>query len=64
MAQGEALMPTCCVCEADGVLEALGNWYCNDHLEQGLIDVAAFISRARHWDTDGTVNQLRDWLEQ
>ena len=43
-------MPICCVCQADGVLEACGAWYCMDHLEDGFIEVAMLIARVRMLD--------------
>jgi len=55
-------MPICCRCEADGVMEALGGWYCDEHLEDGLLDVAAYLSNARGWPVDDTVDQLTEWL--
>jgi hypothetical protein len=57
-------MPTCIVCEGDGVLEALGHWYCVEHLEEGFIDVANYIAQIRSWNATEVTEQLWAWLEQ
>jgi hypothetical protein len=38
-------MPVCCVCEADGVAQVLGQWYCVDHLENARAALADYIAR-------------------
>ena len=57
-------MPICCICQGDGVMEALGSWYCTIHLEQGFLDVAHYIAIQRGWDPQETESQLSQWLEQ
>jgi hypothetical protein len=54
----------CVICEADGVLEALGHWYCVDHLEDGFLDVARFLAQVRGWDSIEVTEHLEAWLEQ
>ena len=56
-------MNVCCVCEADGVMEACGQWYCIDHLESGFLTVARFLAAARGWSESDTEEVLTDWLE-
>lgn len=56
-------MNVCVICEADGVLEAVGAWFCIDHLEAGLVEVAMFVARQRGWEVDGVCAQLWEWLE-
>ena len=56
-------MNICCVCEADGVMEAMGNWYCIQHLESGFLAVANYLARMRGWDESETEDQLVLWLE-
>ena len=43
-------MNVCTICNADGVFEALGTWYCKDHLIDGLLDVAEFVDRVGGYD--------------
>lgn len=43
-------MNVCVICQADGVLEAAGAWYCMDHLNDGFIEVAMLIARLRRLD--------------
>lgn len=57
-------MPTCIICEADGVLEALGHWYCVDHIEDGFLDVADFVAQVRGWDRNEVGEQLGTWLDE
>jgi len=57
-------MPVCCICEGDGVLEAVGQWYCNDHLEEGILDVVLFVARVRGWHLESTEEVISAWLEQ
>lgn len=38
-------MNVCAVCMADGVLEVNGSWYCIDHMESGLEDVARVMAQ-------------------
>ena len=59
--QGEA-MNICCICQADGVLEALGQWYCVDHADTGLVDVAVFVAGLRGWDADDTELAIANWI--
>jgi hypothetical protein len=54
----------CVICEADGVMEAAGNWYCINHLEDGFLDVADYLARVRGWDREETADHLRSWLAQ
>lgn len=56
-------MNVCCVCQADGVLEALGHWYCIDHVEDGFMDVADFLAQTRGWDREVVSEQLGEWLD-
>jgi hypothetical protein len=56
-------MNVCCVCEADGVAEVLGGWYCIDHLEDGFLTLAQYLARARGWDPDETEAALIDWID-
>jgi hypothetical protein len=57
-------MPVCCVCQGDGVMEAVGNWYCVDHLEDGVVDVVRYVANVRGWNVDETERQITEWLEQ
>jgi hypothetical protein len=57
-------MNVCIICEADGVLEAAGNWYCTEHLEDGFLEVADYLAIMRGWDRVETMDQLRQWLAQ
>ena len=55
-------MPICCVCQADGVAEVLGGWYCVDHLEVALIDLAKFCAPHWGWDVDETEASIEYWI--
>lgn len=55
-------MNVCVICEADGVLEALGHWYCAEHAATGLIDVACFCARLYEWDIEDTEQAITDWV--
>ena len=44
----------CVECQADGVLEACGNWYCIDHVEEGFIEVGRYLARLRGWPMSPT----------
>jgi hypothetical protein len=55
-------MPVCCVCEGDGVLEALGTWYCTEHVEEAVIDVVIHVANIRGWDPEDSANAVADWL--
>ena len=50
------------ICEADGVMECLGAWYCTEHLESGFLAVANYLARMRGWDESETEEQLVTWL--
>ena len=57
-------MNVCVICNADGVLEALGAWYCMEHLEDGFIEIAMFIARLRgvnEWDIEALA---QGWIEE
>jgi 2-methylcitrate dehydratase PrpD len=56
-------MPVCCICEADGVAEILGGWYCIDHVEEGFIAVALYLAHLRGWDVDDTQHAIVEWLD-
>lgn len=57
-------MNICCVCQADGVLEAAGGWYCIDHLDDGFLAVADYLAVMRGWNRVETQDQLQQWLAQ
>lgn len=57
-------MPTCCICQGDGVLEALGQWYCTDHLEDAILDVVLYVANVRGWDLESTATAITDWLDE
>jgi hypothetical protein len=57
------MMPVCDLCGADGVVEVNGVWFCNDHYENALLNVASMLSHIRGWDVEETISQLREWLE-
>jgi hypothetical protein len=57
-------MNICIVCQADGVMQSLGLWYCTDHLEQGFLAVADYLAQVRGWSRDETRDQLQRWLAQ
>jgi len=42
----------CCICSADGVLEACGSWYCMEHYGEGFLDVARNVALLARWDQD------------
>lgn len=56
-------MNVCCICQADGVAEVLGYWYCVDHVEDGFIELGAFLARARGWDEEQVRMGLLEWCE-
>jgi len=41
---GFAQRGPCCICEAPGVLRINDNWYCGDHLDDGLSVEVALIA--------------------
>ena len=57
-------MPICIICEADGVLEAAGNWYCKDHLDDGFIATAVMIARIKGLDEDRGCRSGSDLVAQ
>jgi hypothetical protein len=53
----------CYMCGADGALDVGGNWYCFEHLEEGVLAAVLYLATAREWDFDSTQRVMRDWLE-
>ncbi len=56
-------MPTCCICQGDGILQLGTTWYCAEHLDDGFLAVADFLATVRRWDRDETRAALAAWLE-
>jgi hypothetical protein len=46
------------------MLEAVGSWYCVDHLEEGIIDVVLFVANVRGWDPEKSADAIDEWLAQ
>jgi hypothetical protein len=44
------------------VLEALGTWYCVEHADTGLIDVAVMVARLKGWDINETERAIAGWV--
>ena len=61
-------MLVCVICMADGVLEVNGTWYCIDHMESGLEDVARVMYQlSRHkmqYDADSLVEAFTEVLDE
>ena len=52
-----------CFCQADGVMEAAGAWWCMNHLEDGLIEVAMLIARLRMLDEVDVETMTRAYID-
>lgn len=57
-------MNVCVICQADGVAEVLGAWYCVDHVEDGFLELALFLARLRGWDEGEVSDAIGTWLDE
>ena len=56
------MMPTCVVCEGDGMLQIGSSWYCVEHLNEGFLAVADFLAVVNGWHREQTQAALTAWL--
>ena len=57
-------MPICVVCQGDGVLVAVGAWYCIDHAHVGFIATAKTVAHIYGSDEDTAANRAADLVNE
>jgi hypothetical protein len=52
----------CVLCQGDGVLLTVGQWYCLNHVDDGFKATARFVARLSGRDEDEAEDAVEAWV--